>query len=186
MADGSVEVTGRLHGDTVTVQTLTRAANPPVPVFPPTPCPTPAHGWPPSPGPGGGDQMNALDAAVRAAPSVYGSIWLSTPKGESRQVATVGTTGNVEQARAALSRVYPGALCVYSVPFSFTDIKRAENAVAQTFGGMASGNLVSYGEELQAATGEVGRINDQQAAALAPYARLLKLTVDLVPAAAPR
>ena len=181
-----VEVTGRMRGDTVTVQTLTAAPNPPVQVLPPTPCTTPAHGWPPSLEPGGGNQMNSLDAAVRAAPSVYGSIWLSTPKGESRQVATVGTTGSVEQARAALSRVFPGALCVYSVSFSFTDLKRAQNAVAQTFGGVASGNLVSYGEELQLATGEVGRINDQQAAALAPYVRLLELTVDLVPAAAPR
>ena len=180
---GSVEVTGRLRGDTVTVQTLTTASNPPVPVFPPTPCATPAHGWPPSPPP---DRMNALDAAVRAAPSVYGSIWVSWPKGASRQIATVGTTGNVEQARAALSRVYSGALCVYSVPYSLMDLERAQNAVAQTFGGLASGNLVSYGQGLQVATGEVGRINEQQAAALAPYARVLQLTVYLVPATAPR
>lgn len=180
---GSVEVTGRLRGDTVMVQTLTTAPNFPVPVFPPTPCATPAHGWPPSPL---SEQMNALDAAVRASPSVYGSIWLSWPKGASRQIETVGTTGNVEQARAALSRVYSGALCVYSVPYSLTDLKRAQNAVAQTFGGLASGNLVSYGEGLQGATGEVGRINDQQAAALAPYAPFLQLTVYLVPATAPR
>jgi hypothetical protein len=178
-----VEVTGRLRGDTVTVQTLTTAPNPPASPLPPTPCPTPAHGWPPGPL---FDQMNALDAAVRASPNLYGSIWLSTPKGATRQIATVGTTGNIEQARAALSRVYPGALCVYSVPYSLTNLKRAQIAVAQTFGGLTSGNLVSYGEGLQVATGEVGRINDQQAAALAPYEQFLQLTVYLVPAAAPR
>jgi len=43
----------------------------------------------------------------------------------------------VPQRRAALSRVYFGALRGYSVPYSLTDLKRAQNAVAHAFSGLA-------------------------------------------------
>ena len=183
VTDGSVEVTGRLRGDAVTVQTLTTAPNsartgtsadavrhsgqrlaagPPI-----------RAGERPRCGRPGVTQRVRVNLVVHAEGRV-------PPDRDRRQ------TGDVEQARAALSRVYSGALCVYSVPYSLTDLKRAQTAVAQAFGGLASGNLVSYGEGLQVATGEVGRINDQQAAALAPYAPFLQLTVYLVPAGAPR
>jgi hypothetical protein len=143
------------------VQTLTTAPNPPASPTSADAVPDSGHAGRRAPSL---NQMNALDRSrFGLHPTCTGQSGCPRRKALPARSRTVGTTGKYRAGTGGrLSRVYPVPCACTRFPYSLTDLKRAQNAVAQTFGGLTSGNLVSYGEGLQVATGEVGRINDQQ------------------------
>jgi hypothetical protein len=91
------------------------------------PCPEPPGGWPRQPA-DTSTLIGALDAAVRADPETYNGPWVRYPYGwhlqdtsdrKGIEVYLVGTTGDVEAARRALSNVVPAEhLCVTRVHWS--------------------------------------------------------------------
>jgi hypothetical protein len=127
--------------------------------------------------------VGGLPSVVRAAPRRVRVNWLSTPRGAS-QVQTVGTTGNVEQAQGgAIADLLRCAARVHGSVLSDGSQASAERGGSR-LQRPGAGNLVSYGEVLHVATGEVGRIDDDQAAALvgavhpAQRSRMLELAQD--------
>jgi hypothetical protein len=104
-------------------------------VEPAVPCPEPAGGWGPDYGmDSGADQpamLERLATHVRSDPSRFTDVWEGHPDGASagelaptRKVYVVGTTGDVDQARAELGALYPGNLCVHKVAYSVADLDR--------------------------------------------------------------
>jgi hypothetical protein len=129
-----VRVEGSYGAGTLAVTKVEAAVpDPPTFVEPPVPCPEPPAGWAPGYGvPAGQDQFttfNVLAEHVRANPDRFTDVWEGhpdgPPKGEAtdyRAVYVVGTTGDVDQARAELTAMYPGNLCVHQVAYSWTKL----------------------------------------------------------------
>jgi hypothetical protein len=91
------------------------------------PCPEPPGGWPRQPA-DPSRLIDALTAAVAADPETYNGPWVRYPYGwhledtsdrKGIEVYLVGTTGDLEAARAALGKVMPPEhLCVTAVQWS--------------------------------------------------------------------
>jgi hypothetical protein len=91
------------------------------------PCPEPPGGWPRQPA-DPSRLIGALSAAVAADPETYNGPWVGYPYGwhlqdtsdrKGTEVYMVGTTGDVEAAREALTTLVPAEhLCVTSVRWS--------------------------------------------------------------------
>jgi hypothetical protein len=134
---GTVRVEGSYSAGTLAA-TLVEAATPDAPVYtePPVPCPEPPAGWGPGYGVGAGQDQgaafNALAEHVRGNPDRFTDVWEGhpdgPPKGETyRAVYVVGTTGDVDQARAELTGLYPGNLCVHKVAYSAAKLTEIVN-----------------------------------------------------------
>jgi hypothetical protein len=103
---------------------------------PPLPCATPRGGWARGNGFPDGDDHDAragVDRLTRAQPQRYGQAWTwgtgSDPPAPGEvdpkvSVVVVGTTGDVARARADLSAVYGGNLCVHPVRYGAADLDR--------------------------------------------------------------
>jgi|KBSSwiStaDraftv2_1062776.scaffolds.fasta_scaffold86201_2 hypothetical protein len=107
------------------------------------PCPEPPGGWPRQPA-DPSRLLAALSAAVRAHPETYNGPWVRYPYGwhlqdtsdrKGIEVYLVGTTGDVEAARAALGELVPAEhLCVTAVRWS----KAAMDAAQEQLSGPAA------------------------------------------------
>jgi hypothetical protein len=178
---GTVRVTGRLAGDTITGATLSRrTAFTPPPPTPATPCDKPAAGW--SPQPADPADRSRVQAFAAQHEDTVGMVWMSDP-GAAPDVLTLGTTGDPAIVRSALSQVPVNELCVYPDPISMADLKQARAAADRLFGGeTGSSNLLSAGYGLDVVAGTIVRLTDAQAQALAPYADELAFDAVLKPA----
>jgi hypothetical protein len=107
------------------------------------PCPEPPGGWPRQPA-DPSRLIGALTAAVQADPETYNGPWVRYPYGwhlqdtsdrKGVEVYVVGTTGDLDAARAALTKLAPAEhLCVTTVRWS----KAAMDAAQQQLTGPAA------------------------------------------------
>ncbi len=127
---GSARVEGVYRAGTLTVTRQLDDRPGPVPdvvTADRVPCPEPPGGWPRQPA-DPSRLIAALDAAVNADPQTYNGPWVRYPYGwhlqdtsdrKGIEVYLVGTTGDVEAARQALSTLVPAEhLCVTGVRWS--------------------------------------------------------------------
>lgn len=133
----SVRVEGSYGGGVLAV-TRVEPFTPDAPplVETPVPCQPPAGGWGPGDGgpPGDFTAFNALAEHVRGNPDRFTDVWVGYPDGvptsdatAARMVYVVGTTGDVDQARAELAALYPGNLCVHKVAHSAAELTAIAN-----------------------------------------------------------
>jgi hypothetical protein len=121
------------------------------------PCPEPPGGWPRQPA-DPSRLLGALSAAVQAHPETFNGPWVRYPYGwhlqdtsdrKGIEVYLVGTTGDVEAARAALGELVPAEhLCVTAVRWS----KAAMDAAQKQLSGPAAeaaGISAGHGELLE-------------------------------------
>jgi len=141
-----VEVRGRYHNGEVVVESVTPYVAPPAASEPEpaVPCPAPDGGWPLGDGTPSGDDgmpLNHLIEMVRAHPERYTDIWQAHPGGigsaeNSYQPPTivyvVGVASDVAGARAAMTAVYRGSLCVHEVRFTQNDLQDIANQLASS------------------------------------------------------
>lgn len=132
-----VHVEGTYRDGTLAATRVSTYRPEPPPVTEPSiPCASPAGGWPPGdglPAPDDGSAFNALVTFIRAHPNRYTEIWEGHPDGPpsaemsyapTRKVYVVGTTGDVGAARAELSAIFPGNLCVHRVTHTAEELER--------------------------------------------------------------
>lgn len=126
-AEGSIEVIAVSAGEPVDPDRFD---------FPPTPCPTPAGGWPSFDGwyTPGHDLGTALQKYVHARLDRFDGIWFSNPAGgrlypnaeggqSPLEIPVIGTTGDVDQAREELAEVFPDSFCVRAVERSRNELR---------------------------------------------------------------
>jgi hypothetical protein len=139
-----VRVEGGYGGGTLTVNRI-EPFTPDYPAYvePPVPCEPPSAGWKAGRGVDTAfDEAavtNALTEHVRANPTRYTDLWEAHPDGTPtdasyRAVYVVGTTGDVDAARAELSAIYPGNLCVHPVQYSASKL----NGIAEQLRSVSS------------------------------------------------
>jgi hypothetical protein len=115
------------------------------------PCPEPPGGWPRQPA-DPSRLIGALTSAVAAHAETYNGPWVGYPYGwhlqdtsqrKGTEVYLVGTTGDIESARRALSALVPAEhLCVTSVRWSKAAMDAAQQ---QLFGPAAEAAGISGG-----------------------------------------
>jgi hypothetical protein len=127
---GSARVEGVYRAGTLTVTRQLDDRPGPVPdvvTADRVPCPEPPGGWQRQPA-DPSRLIDALNAAVQADPDTYNGPWVRYPYGwhlqdtsdrKGIEVYVVGTTGDLEAARAALAELVPAEhLCVTTVRWS--------------------------------------------------------------------
>jgi hypothetical protein len=156
---GSARVEGVYRAGTLTVTRQLDDRPGPVPdviTADRVPCPEPPGGWPRQPA-DPSRLIGALTAAVQADPETYNGPWVRYPYGwhlqdtsdrKGTEVYVVGTTGDVEAAREALTALVPAEhLCVTTVRWS----KAAMDAAQKQLTGpaaVAAGISAGHGELL--------------------------------------
>jgi hypothetical protein len=186
----AVVVTGRLHGDSITVATLTEQPNESPVSFPSTPCPTPAGGWPTYGRQAGVRNVDPIAGYIRSHRSQFGAFWLSNPSDgrlypnaegtrSALEVATIGTTQPIQQAHHQLARLFAGPLCVYTVAHTFHEL---DTAAAHAKAALGT-NLVqaTVNEATNHVDVEAKQLTDLAAAKLAPVASLIDLQLHITP-----
>jgi hypothetical protein len=148
---GLAEVMGTYRDRTVTVTAQRPSAGAPASPRPPksfpVDCAAPPGGWPR----GEVQSLPGIERATRyvtANPTVLGSISIAYPYPVDAgrigtQVLLVTTTGDVEQARAAVRQWYTGSLCVRKVPHSRAQMLRARTVLQKVLHDRAA--AVRYG-----------------------------------------